>query len=64
MMRNFEKPFCEVVRFGSSVMTASACGCFDGEDDWGTVCTGDIASCECEINTIAGTANCCDKYQP
>lgn len=65
-MKQFDKPLCEVVKFDSSVMTSSNCGCWDGEDDWGVGanCKGDTPSCECQVNHIAGTANCtpCNNY--
>ena len=66
-MKNFVKPVYEVVRFSNNVLTASNCGCWDGEDDWGigANCTGDIAECTCSNNHIVGTANCtpCPEYQ-
>ncbi len=58
-MKNFEKPFCEVVRFGSSVMTASDCGCYDellGVQD--SDCIGDIGYCACTVNHNPAIANC------
>ena len=65
MVKSFVKPFCEVVRFSGSIMTVSGCGCWDGEDDWGTGadCTSDIAYCDCEKNNLPGQANCCVQVE-
>ncbi len=59
-MKNFSKPFCEVVRFNNAVLTASNCGCWDGEDDWGigANCKGDTPTCECGENYNPAIANC------
>lgn len=59
-MKNFCKPFCEVVRFNNAVLTASNCGCWDGEDDWGVGanCKGDTPTCECGKNYNPAIANC------
>ena len=58
-MKSFDKPFCEVIRFDGGVMTASSsCGCWDGEDDWGKVCTGDVGYCACTVNHNPAQDNC------
>jgi len=58
-MKNFTKPYCEVIRFsGNVVLTSTSCGCWDGEDDWGTVCTGDVAYCACSVNHDEAKDNC------
>lgn len=66
-MKNFDKPYCEVIKFGGSVMTSSACGCWDGEDDWGAGanCSGDVGFCSCSVNHSPAEDNCtpCGDYQ-
>lgn len=59
-MKNFKKPFCEVVKFSSGIIATSACGCWDGEDDWGfgSNCTGDTPKCACEVNYSPAEDNC------
>lgn len=59
-MTNFDKPFCEVVKFGNgSIVTGSSCGCWDGEFDWGSGnCTGDNPQCSCATNYDPAGDNC------
>ena len=59
-MKNFEKPFCEVVKFNGGVIATSSCGCWDGEDDWGVGanCKPDIPECSCQSNSSPAEANC------
>lgn len=57
-MRNFNKPACEVIRFNTGIITASSCGCDDGDYDWGTVCTGDVGYCACSVNHNPAQDNC------
>ena len=60
-MRTFEKPFCEVVYFGNSIITISGCDCvvagipMPGTND---VCTGANAQCTCSNNQSVPGANC------
>ena len=64
-MKNFEKPLCEIVHFTSRIIATSVCGCWDGEDDWGTVCKRDTPACECTVNYNPAIANCipCSSYE-
>ncbi len=66
MSKIFEEPVLETVRFGNSILTASGCGCYDEDicpSDYKD-CTGDGASCECEINHSPALGNCtpCKSY--
>ena len=65
--RVFDRPECEVVRFENKIITASGCGCYD---EMFPVTTGDClrdkpAACTCQVNHVAGTANCtpCAAYE-
>ena len=60
-MKNFEKPFCEVVKFNGSVIATSTCGCWDGyvDDGVGADCTLDgVPQCVCQVNYDPSVANC------
>lgn len=60
----FKEPVVEVIYFSRNVIASSCnyntCGCFD--EEWCPVdfkdCTGDSASCECEINHNPAIGNC------
>lgn len=60
VMKSFKEPTFEIVLFDSSIIATSGCGCYD--PDWCPVdnknCTSDGSDCECQINHVAGTANC------
>lgn len=57
-MKNFVEPFVEIIKLDGAVIATSACGCFDGVDDWGKVCTRDTpACCQCTSDTGPG-GNC------
>lgn len=63
----FQEPTLEVIHFSEQIMTTSVCGCFDEEwcpSDYSD-CTSDSAVCTCEVNHVAGTANCtpCSSYE-
>ena len=53
MNKSFEKPLCEVIRFGrNDIVTASACGCNVGGIDFGsnTSCVGaNNPECTCGL---------------
>lgn len=56
----FLAPSFEVVKFNQGIMTVSNCGCFDAmfcPVNYSN-CTNDGADCECQVNHVAGTANC------
>lgn len=59
---SFVRPKIEVVRFNNNVIRTSSCGCYD--DIMGIVFEGNCsgqdtpAHCTCQINHVAGTANC------
>ena len=59
-MKHYEKPFCETVKFSSSIIASSNCGCWDGVVDWGAGenCTGDTPACTCGENYNPAIANC------
>lgn len=64
----FTKPYYEVVRFSSGILTASTCGCFDADfcSTNYTNCTGDGAVCTCGTNYSPALDNCipCPNYTP
>ena len=57
-MKSFEMPVCEIIHFGSGIISTSTCGCFDGEDEWPRDCKGDMGYCECTVNYDPALANC------
>ena len=63
--KKFGNPVCEIVRFDTSFITTSGCGCYDEALPNMTDCTNDgPAGSTCEVNYVAGTANCipCANY--
>lgn len=60
-MKNFEKPFCEVVKFNGGVIATSGCSCWDGyvDDGPGADCTLDgVPQCTCDPNYDDPSKNC------
>lgn len=59
-MKNFEKPSCEIVRFGGGVLATSGCGCYDEimDEVYPKNCTGDIGYCACKVNHNPAQDNC------
>jgi len=63
----FQEPILEVIRFNEQIVTTSECGCFD--EDWCPIdyanCQNDSTICTCQVNHVAGTANCtpCGAYE-
>lgn len=62
----FQEPIFEVIHFTEQIVTTSSCGCFD--EEWCLMdyanCNDDGVICECQVNHVAGTANCtpCGNY--